>query len=377
MNDPVSGRFVLADDFLCNVTGPITEIHIWGSWLWDDIPGNPGSAYFTLSIHEDIPADESPNGWSVPGALTCLYEFEPGAYEVVEWEVQSYEGFMFPPFEWIPEGDSRCFEYIFRLPNEECIQTGTETEPKVYWLDVQASVPSGPAPVYFGWKTTPITFNWNDDAVFAPGAEPVEDPEAWAEMTYPEGHPWFPQSINMAFSIYSRPEADTCANQYPGDFDNDGDIDTDDLSDLQSFVATGGPAPPVPANGDFNGDCRINQFDVDDMTDYLASGDPLPVDCTCQLPCPFRDCCIGMVGNVNIDPLEQVTIGDVSWLVDHLFIDNPVLPCTSEADVNQSGGLYPTQGPGGDLTIGDVSIMVDYLFITGPETYGPLKDCLW
>src|SRR5271165_4505513 len=30
-------QIVLADDFPCNQTGPITDIHIWGSWLSDQI----------------------------------------------------------------------------------------------------------------------------------------------------------------------------------------------------------------------------------------------------------------------------------------------------------------------------------------------------
>src|SRR5881628_2400901 len=36
---------ILADDFKCTQTGPITSIHIWGSWLNDRVPrdgfGNP------------------------------------------------------------------------------------------------------------------------------------------------------------------------------------------------------------------------------------------------------------------------------------------------------------------------------------------------
>src|SRR3990170_7895753 len=49
---------VLADDFLCTSTGPITDIHIWGSWLYDRLPvipgttvGDPNNVSFRLSIH--------------------------------------------------------------------------------------------------------------------------------------------------------------------------------------------------------------------------------------------------------------------------------------------------------------------------------------
>ncbi len=48
---------VLADDFLCTQTGPITDVHIWGSWLNDEVFTG---VQFKLSIHRDIPA--SPTG---------------------------------------------------------------------------------------------------------------------------------------------------------------------------------------------------------------------------------------------------------------------------------------------------------------------------
>ena len=43
-------NIVLADDFPCNTTGPITDIHLWGSWLND----NHGTiANFWLGIYND------------------------------------------------------------------------------------------------------------------------------------------------------------------------------------------------------------------------------------------------------------------------------------------------------------------------------------
>ena len=99
---------------------------------------------------------------------------------------------------------------------------------------------------------------------------------------------------------------------------------------------------------------------------------PLPAECTCMNP--YGSCCIGTVGNVNLDPGELVTIGDISFLIDHLFITGARVPCETEADINQSGGLHPVQGPGGDLTIGDISILIDHLFIGGPAVI-ILNDC--
>src|SRR5512137_3002215 len=52
---------ILADDFLCTQTGPITDVHIWGSWLYDRLPYDPATNQpdptaptFKLSIHADV-----------------------------------------------------------------------------------------------------------------------------------------------------------------------------------------------------------------------------------------------------------------------------------------------------------------------------------
>src|SRR3990172_9328291 len=71
---------VLADDFLCTSTGPITDIHIWGSWLNDN---RPPVANFRLSIHADIPAGPN-NPYSRPGE-----QLWPGPLDAGEWSVSS------------------------------------------------------------------------------------------------------------------------------------------------------------------------------------------------------------------------------------------------------------------------------------------------
>jgi PKD repeat protein len=76
------------------------------------------------------------------------------------------------------------------------------------------------------------------------------------------------------------------------------------------------------------------------------------------------DCCVGTVGDVNGDGLPNPTIGDISALIDHLFITQDPLGCYPEADVNQSGGTNPTEA---DITIGDISSLIDHLFISGTE----------
>jgi hypothetical protein len=84
-------------------------------------------------------------------------------------------------------------------------------------------------------------------------------------------------------------------------------------------------------------------------------------------------CCEGTVGDANGSGEDVPTIGDVTVMIDALFIGEnwAVIECLTEADLNQSGGNDPQTS---DITIGDVSYLIDYLFITG-EGLG-LPECL-
>jgi len=87
------------------------------------------------------------------------------------------------------------------------------------------------------------------------------------------------------------------------------------------------------------------------------------------------NCCSGRVGDANGQGDDQPTISDISVIIDAKFITGTcdgVIACFAEADVNQSGGVYPGCG---DITISDIATLIDYLFITGPET-ATLLECL-
>ena len=83
-------------------------------------------------------------------------------------------------------------------------------------------------------------------------------------------------------------------------------------------------------------------------------------------------CCVDKVGNANLSgngspASEEPTIADVSVLIDAKFLTGTcdgVLPCLTEADINQTGGLNPACD---DITISDISVLIDYLFLTGPS----------
>jgi len=79
-------------------------------------------------------------------------------------------------------------------------------------------------------------------------------------------------------------------------------------------------------------------------------------------------CCLGFVGNANMDPTDGVTISDISTMIDNLFISGMPLPCLEEADVNLSGTLENPPLDPADITISDISVLIDYLFITQAPT---------
>ncbi|MEW5795187.1 MAG: thrombospondin type 3 repeat-containing protein [Candidatus Zixiibacteriota bacterium] len=150
------------------------------------------------------------------------------------------------------------------------------------------------------------------------------------------------------------------------------DADSDGLGDACDNC----PADSNPEQRDYDNDGLGDVCDTDDDNDGVADiadncplvanpgqedGDSDGIGDACD--------CVGTVGNVNCDPLDDVTIGDITTLIDHLFISGVELCSLPEADANQSGGATPTYE---DITIGDVTTLIDNLFISGT----PLPACL-
>jgi hypothetical protein len=191
-----TGPFILADDYLCTEPGRIIEIDIWGSWINDWLPFgvDPEAVDFILSFHSDIPI--GPDGYSIPGDVLWYRNFTQGEFEASVYASEIEEGWMDPPdYYWFP-ADWTCWLYRFFVPADDAFfQYGSEAEPVVFWLDVQA-YPHDPD-AYFGWKTS--VQHWNDDAVWGDGNEPYFGP--WFELRYPPIHPYFPESIDLAFRL--------------------------------------------------------------------------------------------------------------------------------------------------------------------------------
>ncbi len=192
--------FILADDFLCTDEGPLTDFHIFGSWLNDYLPfgDDPRGVKFTLSIHADIPASENPDGYSMPGEVLWIHEFGPGDFTAERFAGEIVEGWMNPPSFYIFPADWTCWVYKFHLNAYSAfLQHGTQDNPIVYWLDVKAEVFDEEA--VFGWKTS--VDHWNDKAVWGVGFEPYPGP--WWELFYPANHEMAGRPIDLAFRIFA------------------------------------------------------------------------------------------------------------------------------------------------------------------------------
>lgn len=80
--------------------------------------------------------------------------------------------------------------------------------------------------------------------------------------------------------------------------------------------------------------------------------------------CNVESCCSGpSVGNVDGSLDNEVTLGDLTIMIDHLFVSLDPLDCPEEGNLDES--------PDGEATIADLTVMIDHLFIT----LAPLPPC--
>ena len=75
----------------------------------------------------------------------------------------------------------------------------------------------------------------------------------------------------------------------------------------------------------------------------------------------YYSCCVGIRGNINNDPEQNIDITDLIYLVQFMFQDGPDLPCLKEANVD--GDIFET------VDIADLIHLVAYMFQEGPDPF--------
>ena len=72
-------------------------------------------------------------------------------------------------------------------------------------------------------------------------------------------------------------------------------------------------------------------------------------------------CCVGSRGNIDCDPGNQTSLGDLTFMIDHLFVSMGPLCCPEAANLD----AYP------GVSLGDLTKLIDHLFVS----MSPLGSC--
>ncbi|AQQ70404.1 hypothetical protein SMSP2_00752 [Limihaloglobus sulfuriphilus] len=200
---------MLADDFPCTRTGPVTKIFLWNSWLGDGRTGPaPGNVEkLSLTIYSDDPIGDDPdNKYDDPGNKFSMPLEELWSGSFTEFQVSEYglsnEFFWDPYVDGQLGSDYRIWQYVVDIPEESAfVQEGTPRNPKIYWLSVSAEI-SGVDNPQFGWKTTPLKNAWNDTAVhWADTWEFTDEFDYWEDQethSFKVDGSWFKGAYNCA-----------------------------------------------------------------------------------------------------------------------------------------------------------------------------------
>jgi hypothetical protein len=178
----------LADDWTCSETGPVTDIHLWHSWLGDDV-GQVLRA--SVAIH----ADDRSGNFSQPGAELWSRTFSAGEFTIRPAGTGNQAYF----FTSTGIGVANDHTQYFQLNIDEIDDPFEQQEGEIYWLLASLEPSAGNV----GWKTS--------------GSPPHEDGAVWGN---PPNLPWAPLRSLLP-----------------------GAIDRADLA----FVITGGEPIPEPA----------------------------------------------------------------------------------------------------------------------------------
>lgn len=177
---------VLADDWQCTWTGPVSDIHFWFSAL-NDSQFDIFNVH--ISIHSNIPATPQVP-FSKPGELLWQRDFGPNDV-TWRWAGEGPQGWYVPENGYFNPVDH--FNY-YQMNIEDIVDPFVQTMDEIYWLDI--SISSSTA---LGWKSS-ISPQFMDTAVWGilpnPVWQPVYDPRDPGFVVVP---------LDLAFVITPEP----------------------------------------------------------------------------------------------------------------------------------------------------------------------------
>jgi hypothetical protein len=194
------GHPIVADDWVCTTTNPVTDIHFWGSfsnWNSSTPPYHVPDVFF-ISFWTDIPTNPiDPQSFSHPGICQQVVATTNYSFEFVGWD-------------WDPRnpsaGPEACYKFHIDLATNDWFYQNPGLGTNIYWINISAYYQLTQLVSYpWGWKSRPrsSTSPAPDDAVL------IFDPTApLPGMVYLAGKPiWWPywtNSWDMAFQLTTR-----------------------------------------------------------------------------------------------------------------------------------------------------------------------------
>jgi hypothetical protein len=201
--NPAGQWKIVADDFRCIGSMPITSIHWWGSyygWEMEGLPPQAPPIAWKISFWTNSPPD-GVHPYSRPNIL--INDLNIPAGRVTETQVAQDQYFSYYP-------NDTCFKYTLNLePNEIFRQNdfNEQTIDNIYWISITAVYDlSQPNPPYYPWGWKSRAKHWMDDSVtFNIPFEPMPGFGIDPIFITPIVDPVFGESFDMSFEFDTDP----------------------------------------------------------------------------------------------------------------------------------------------------------------------------
>jgi len=197
-----------------------------------------------------------------------------------------------------------------------------------------------------------------EDAGYNPQRDASTNPEGWVTDS---AQWWYPYETRRAatFSNDVPGQKSFDATTYPNSDSYSGPtgiiIRVDSIVGDILYAAVDNPLY-LDSDGDLVRDPIDNCPSVPNPDQLDSDGDGIGDAC--------EGCCVDLSGNVDGDPNDIVDLGDLTKLIDYLFISFAEPDCMEEANIDgDAGGL---------VDLSDLTALIDYLFIS----FTPPSECL-